>query len=55
MSIQITYTNARSNLESLLDEVSLNHETVIVNRKGKEDVAFIAASELSCLQETATT
>lgn len=53
MSIQLTYTQARANLASLLDEVSLNKEIVIINRKKAEDVTLISASELSSLIETA--
>ena len=45
MSIQITYTQARANLASLLDEVSSNREIVIINRKKAEDVALISAIE----------
>jgi len=53
MPIQTTYSNARANLANLLDEVVLNQEVVIVNRRGKEDVAMISAAELSSLVETA--
>jgi len=53
MAIQTTYTQARANLANLLDEVTLNQEVVIVNRRGKDDVAMIAASELGSLLETA--
>ncbi len=53
MSIHTTYTAARANLASLLDEVTLNQEEVIVTRRGREDVALISASELNSLKETA--
>ena len=53
MSINITYTQARANLASLLDEVSLNKEVVIINRKNAENVALVSESELSGLLETA--
>lgn len=53
MTIHTTYTSARANLAKLFDEVSYNQETVIINRRGKEDVAFISASELESLFETA--
>ena len=53
MPIQTTYTNARANLARLLDEVAENHETVIITRRGSEDVAIISAAELSSLTETA--
>lgn len=53
MSIQTTYSNARANLAKLFDEVTENQEIVIVSRRGAEDVAFVAAEELSSLLETA--
>jgi antitoxin YefM len=53
MPIQTTYTNARSNLAALLDEVTENHEVVIITRRGARDVAMISAEELSGLTETA--
>ena len=53
MTIQTTYTNARSNLAKLLDEVTLNREVVIIQRRGTEDVALISADELTSLMETA--
>jgi antitoxin YefM len=53
MAIQTTYTNARASLASLIDEVIKNREVVIIQRRGSEDVAMIAADELSGLLETA--
>ncbi len=53
MPIQTTYTSARANLAKLYNEVTTNQEIVIINRRGYEDVALIAASELSSLAETA--
>jgi antitoxin YefM len=53
MAIQTTYTNARARLASLIDEVSKNREIVIIKRRGNEDVAMIAADELSGILETA--
>jgi antitoxin YefM len=53
MSIQTSYTQARANLATLLDEVTHSRGSVIITRRGKEDVALIAASELAALQETA--
>jgi antitoxin YefM len=51
--IQTTYTNARANLAKLFDEVTLNQEIVVINRRGKDDIAMISASELNGLVETA--
>jgi len=53
MSISLTYTQARANLAKLLDEVSLNNEVVIINRKNAENVALVSESELSSILETA--
>jgi antitoxin YefM len=53
MAIQTTYTNARATLATLLDEVTVNREVVIIQRRGAEDVAMIAAEELAGLLETA--
>ena len=53
MAIQTTYTNARANLASLCSQVAENREVVIINRRGNQDVALIAADELASLIETA--
>ena len=53
MAIQTSYTKVRANLASLLDEVTLNRETVIITRQGGDAVAMVAASELSSLLESA--
>lgn len=53
MAIHTTYTDARGRLASLLDEVTENREVVVITRRGAEDVAMIAASELRSLEELA--
>lgn len=53
MSVDITYTNLRQNLSSVLDQVSDNQEVVIIRRRSRRDVAMIRADELSSLLETA--
>ncbi len=53
MPISLTYTKARANLAKVLNEVSLNKEIVIINRRNAENVAMISESELSGLLETA--
>lgn len=53
MATQTTYTRARAHLAALLDRVTVNREVVIIQRRGAEDVALIAASELNSLIETA--
>lgn len=53
MATVTTYTNARAKLASLCDEVTSTREPVIIQRRGHEDVALVAASELRGLEETA--
>ena len=53
MTIQTTYTQARAQLASLLDQVTKDREVVIIQRRGSEDVAMITADELSGILETA--
>jgi antitoxin YefM len=53
VAIQTTYTEARANLARLLDRATHDRETVIITRRGADDVALIAADELASLQETA--
>ena len=53
MAIQTTYTDARARLATLIDEVIQNREVVIIQRRGREDVAMIALDELASLLETA--
>ena len=53
MTVQTTYTQARDGLAKLLDQVTHNREVVIIQRRGEEEVAMIAASELESLLETA--
>jgi antitoxin YefM len=51
--IQTTYTEARANFARLLERAGADRQTVIIRRRGHEDVALIAASELAGLAETA--
>jgi len=51
--VQTTYTNARKNFAELWDKAVDDREIIIINRRDREDVAMIAASELSSLMETA--
>ncbi len=53
MTIQTTYTQARDGLAKLLDQVTHDREIVIIQRRGEEEVAMIAASELESILETA--
>ena len=49
---QTNYTNLRQNLASILDEVIDDRGLMVVSITGKEDVAILAASELSAMMET---
>lgn len=49
---QTNYTNLRQNLASILDESIADRSVIIVTRQGKEDVAILAADELSNILET---
>lgn len=51
--IKTTYSQARENLASLLKQVTCDREIAIITRRGSEDVALVAADELSGLLETA--
>lgn len=53
MTIRTTYTHARANLVALWDRVTEDREVVVIERRGAEDVALIAADELAGLLETA--
>ncbi len=53
MTIQTTYTQARDGLAKLLDQVTHDRQIVVIQRRGEEEVAMIAASELESLMETA--
>ncbi|MGH2533822.1 MAG: type II toxin-antitoxin system Phd/YefM family antitoxin [Thermomicrobiales bacterium] len=50
--METTYTEARAHLAALLDRVSRDREPVIIRRRNGEDVALIAADELSSLLES---
>ena len=51
--MQTSYSELRSKLAYFLDEASSNRNPVIIRRRGREDVALIAAAELDGLMETA--
>ena len=53
MTVEFTYSNAREQLATLLDRVTKDREVIIIQRRGSEDVAMIAADELASLTETA--
>ncbi len=53
MTIEFSYSSAREHFATLLDRVTRDREVVIIQRRGGEDVAMIAADELASLTETA--
>jgi antitoxin YefM len=53
MPIEMTYTQARANFAKLCDAAADNREVVFIRRRNAEDVALVAADELSSLLETA--
>jgi antitoxin YefM len=52
MSTEMTYSDARARFGELCDEVASTRDAVIIHRRGAEDVALVAASELRGLIET---
>jgi antitoxin YefM len=53
MPTQTTYTEVRAHLAKYMDDVASTREPLVIKRRGHEDVALIAASELEGLLETA--
>ncbi|QQS49244.1 MAG: type II toxin-antitoxin system Phd/YefM family antitoxin [Acidobacteriota bacterium] len=52
MAIQTTYSNARANLSTLLDQVIEDLEIVVISWRGSEDVALAVMSRLESFLET---
>lgn len=50
---QTTYSKARASLAALCNRAETDREVILIQRRGREDVALIAASELTGLLETA--
>ncbi len=50
---QTTYSQARASLATLCNRAENDREVILIQRRGREDVALIAASELAGLLETA--
>jgi len=53
MTIETTYSQAREQLKSLMDQAVEDREVILVRRRSGGDVAMIAADELCALLETA--
>lgn len=52
MSLEVSYSEARNNLASLMDQVTDDLEVVVIKRRGREPVAMVSAAELSSMMET---
>ncbi len=52
MPIETTYNQAQAGFDTLCDYVTKNRDVVIIQRRGVDAVAMIAADELSSLLET---
>jgi antitoxin YefM len=52
VAIRVSYAEAKADLEQLWDRAIHDSETVIISRRGAQDVALIAADELASLQAT---
>ncbi len=52
MSLEVSYSEARRNLASLMDQVTDDCEVVVIKRRGRSSVAMIDADELSRMMET---
>jgi antitoxin YefM len=52
MSLEVSYSEARKNLASLMDQVTDDREVVVIKRRGHASVAMIDADELSSLMES---
>lgn len=49
----ITYTAARENLASTMDQVCNDHDPVIITRKRNQSVVLLSLEDYESLQETA--
>jgi PHD/YefM family antitoxin component YafN of YafNO toxin-antitoxin module len=52
LSKETTYSQARMNLASILDEVCDEHQIIVIKRRNQKNVALIAEDELSILLES---
>ena len=52
MSLEVSYSEARANLASLMDQVVDDCEVVVIKRRGRSSVAMIDADELASIMET---
>ena len=48
----VSLTEARNNLKSVVDSVYIDHEEVVIHRKGRENVVMISMDEYNSMKET---
>ena len=53
MTVQTTYSQARANFAGVWDKVTQDREIVVIERRGADSIAMVAADELNALLETA--
>ena len=49
---QVTYTQGQANFDELCEQVISERDAIVITRKDGENIALIAADELSSLLET---
>lgn len=49
----ITYSSARANLASTMDQVCNDHEALIITRNGEQSVVMLSLEDYQALEETA--
>jgi antitoxin YefM len=47
----VSLTEARNNLKSVFDSVYIDHEEVVIHRKGRENVVMISMDEYNILKK----
>jgi antitoxin YefM len=48
----VSLTEARNNLKAMFDSVYIDHEEVVIHRKGHENVVMISMDEYNSMKET---
>ena len=48
----VSLTEARNNLKAVFDSVYLDHEEVVIHRKGRENIVVISMDEYNSMKET---
>lgn len=48
----VSLTEARNNLKAVFDSVYIDHEDVIIHRKGRENIVMISMDEYNSMKET---